>query len=451
MLYPLLLDQLNIENKQAYGFLQTLIHISHLPIPIIVIEALYAELDPESDKMTYQKSLDLLVKSQFISMDDENLISVKEELQSILSKQQNHQLKKESLSFLMLAINSLFTTKIEFIIPFIVQHTTLLPLIEHVITLNTQEVKEKDCFLKLLLIVLQYYNAGLRDFKKASFYITLFESYNENHVTPTEVLIGFYLMKAAYLDWNDASYQEAIEVALEAFHLAEQEPYSLLEEKLMICNRLSQQYEFIGDIDQAYFYSNKGAEIIRESKESVGNLDAYYLSRARIYSEKDKWDKTEYYSELSLLHLKKDCPYASAIPIYFYQIVILLHKNLFEKAYQDALLLLQKAKENLSDKKHPIIGNIYRVLAEAALRLHKINEAQEYITKAYNFILPRNIRSLLKAHLIHSEIMMFQGKYKEAYNKLQETKMWSESMFKKKQIQDLNQLTMLIDKVKSKF
>lgn len=235
--------------------------------------------------------------------------------------------------------------------------TTFIPLIEttnfllpHIQSLTTQALKLGIYNKNLVMLEireLEYFLSGKRNFSRSNEVIKIIE---ENLLKIPEdnlVLIRFGLMRSVYYAWHDFDYNSALMETQKVHKLLDKLDGVHDEEYLMVYNRLIQFYGFAGDRKNALRYTQAGEDLIKNSKEFLGNQDVFYHSLAKIYMDDEQFDKAYYYSRKAIDN-KAMVPGLIMIGDFSLHILaseILIRKNDIDLAYNETSTMYESAKE----------------------------------------------------------------------------------------------------------
>lgn len=303
----------------------------------------------KADTISFRNSLSILSKYSLISLDTsanvkngDNIFTMQEltqlTVQNILSRKEKEEYVEKALS----TIASFLPNKLDELVPYLSEQDYFLLNMEAVSNYATQlEIYNND-LIKLELRVLEYILPGKRDFLSSAKLIDKINQLMAKVSYPDPVLkVRFAVMNSAFQAWHNFDSTNSLKYALDALALLK-DLSSNNEEKLMVYNRLLNQYQVIGDYNQALIYAKQGEELTRNDN-TVGNQDALFGALAKIYLDKGDFDTALAYAEKAVdkVASQNSNMFAGDIPVYITKSLVLIRMVKYEEAFS----LLSKVHE----------------------------------------------------------------------------------------------------------
>ena len=149
----------------------------------------------------------------------------------------------------------------------------------------------------------------------------------------------YLLSKATHVRWNKGDLKTNLRLIEEAQDLLKSLP-NAHEERLRVINGLVQSYMQSGENEKALQCSTEGKIQISEINKELGNLDAFYGNRARIFDNIGEYEEAKNNIERALLYSKKLDIGSREImeaPLLSYKALLLTKMNKWAEAYSLAL------------------------------------------------------------------------------------------------------------------
>lgn len=449
------IDAIKEESQAAYKLLMLCALLNNQNIPEDLLLSIY-----NSNKGEVYKAISILEQYSIIdkntahsTVSNPSTYIMHEITQKVVLNNMNQTEIQNSLQYALEGLISIVPKKIDFLISFIVENPYYLQHLEKVKEYCDKEKIYNSQTLELNQRILEYYLPGARDFKKAEKLIQDMNIINSKITNvPVPLSLRFDVMRAALLAWKDYNIKGSIAMLNKASKVAQSSDL-FPEERLMVYNRLVQEYMFIGDIENAEKYSDLGQELLLNTKEFIGNQDTFYLARTRIAIDKGDLEGAEHNLRITLektADLFKKIPFAAKLPALTLEMDVLNRQGNFKIAHEKAEKTLKEAEKYIEDKNHVYFARIKTYLGISALGIGNIDQAKraaiesiELFEKTDNYI---NSKFKILALLLLAEVYITEHKNIEAQDILLEAERITSKNYTHFKIDDISKMYALLAK-----
>jgi len=445
-------NQIKLKSEDAYDLLCLIAILDGSDIPeSILLSSL------NGDILKFNKALTILLSYSMIQVKSEKvekLYSIHELPQSMVYSHLSEGEKKLSIKNGLSSLNKIIPNKNDVAFPLIVKNYFLLHQINKLLLEAEKKEIENNDFYNLYVRKLGYYLAVKKDSNASQNIIDKIDlNLLDNKSISNWIKAKYLLSKATHVRWNKGDLKTNIRLIEEAQDLLKSLP-NVHEERLRVINGLVQSYMQSGENEKALQCSTEGEILISETNKELGNLDAFYGNRARIFDNIGEYEEAKNNIERALLYSKKLDIGSREImeaPLLSYKALLLTKMNKWAEAYSLALqnkIQVNKIYEGINQE----IAFINMIIAHCLHHQNKIAKAEDEITSAlnmYNKLYPKQKggnRSHAFAYMIYGNIKNSKKEYKEAHKAYLESEEIYNKVLQNKKIKDVSALYTAITK-----
>jgi tetratricopeptide (TPR) repeat protein len=439
------LEELKNQSPKAYDLLIFCSFLANEVIPLDLLKSYF-----NYDELSLNKAIsDLINYSLLTPQKDEKGSTVTYTMHDMqqLAIQDTLTLPK-SKTFVQEAINHLakiIPTQLDLSIPLLTDKSYVLQQINVLSEYAERFQINNDGLITLYLRKLEYFLPGRRDSVNSLYLIDKLESIFQKTPSATKMsIVRFNIMKSAYLAWFEANYNLSIDQAIKTIEYLENYPEAH-EEYLMLYNRLAQSYILQGDIVNALKYSDLGMEVIKNASGYLGNQDAFYGGRARIFEDKGKFKEAYDLILLSIEKCNKGSNILEPIPVMSSKAYILAKMGDYKESYKIAGNALSQLEKLSGDRDSIFKAPLLAILSYSLYGLADLDVAEENIKQSLSIFKrlyngKKANRAYAYAYMILGDILVARGEQREAQDAFLESRKIYTDIFSKLEIDEISDL-----------
>ena len=427
-------------SKKTFELLSILAFFSNQNIPESIINTHF-----NNDALEIGNALSLLSSYSLIDKKSKDVYWMHEISQSVIQSYLSIEQKKRSIQSGIDYLNKIIPKKLDLSIPLLLKEFYLLEQIEKLSEYADFYSLYSNALIDLYIRKLEYFLPEKRDAKASEEIIKEIDILMEKTKDISDITKArFHLMQAAYFAWILSDYDLSIDRAKVAASYLKS-CNDAHEEHLMLYNRFAQTYILQGELELALQYSDLGQEIIKIDA-SVGNQDAFFQARAKIFEDLGDLENAYKNAEAAVARARKiDQESLANIPVLFSLAMILAKMDRCAESCEIAQHISDKINTKFADKINYFAATPLVIMSHCMNKMHKLEEATIYIEKSIGLFGQLSMRGAQKryyafAYMIYGDIKVQQEKYEEAQAYYIKAKEIYDGVLKKKQVHDISEL-----------
>jgi hypothetical protein len=309
-------------------------------------------------------------------------------------------------------------------------------------------------YFKIKLREMEYYSENLFDFNKAELIDLELKDLIKRKSKRIEVieLVRYYLKKSVISSFKDNNI-EAIKEAEFALTLINKNNYP--NELFAIYNQLAQYHLYIGDLDQASFFTNQAEVLLITYKSLIEDSGVLFWVMAKISLDRGDYDKAYEYINKDLATIENvDESYKVLAYVSSHLLLseILIKKGDAIKANEILTKIYLNFKEVYKDKDHDFVAKATSLLAQSYFYLRDIKNAAKFANQAiimYQNIYGKNGYNSDTAYVtrLYGDILHYHGDLSGAYDQYKYSELLYKKTLQQEAIDDLSILYFSLIKI----
>lgn len=443
------LNEVKKKSIEAFNLLAVLAFLSNENIPVNMLRQYF-----NSDDLEIAEALLLLIQYSLIDIKNnathsDKTYTIHEVTQLVMQDMLSESQKVNAIKTAMRDLNKIIPTQLDRLLPLISKEYFFLDQIDKVCKYGEEHKIYNNDLIDLNIRKLEYFLNGKRDEKTTGQLIPIIADL----ISKTEDISNmtkarFQFAQASYQAWIYVDFKastQAIELALKLLN----EYPDAHEEYLMAYNRLAQLHIVQGDVDEAFKYSELGRKVVEKATGFLGNQDAFYGIRGKIFE--DLGDFNEAYKNIELSEIQanqvedKDFQTVITVDALLIKGILLSKMGQYKESYKLAQSADKKMKKIFGTQINHWTSLVKMIMAYSLSNMGKLSQAQNYIKNCIHtfkdlYSEKKYNRHYAYAYMVQGNIEAAQGNYQKAQQSYLNAQDMYNKILKKKKIDDLSYL-----------